>query len=403
MLFEPDRHEALCDIAWDGARVADAVHTLVRDIEGQRLAGGSWSLHPLDDEGDEPPGGFKGLYLGSSGVLWALGHLQRRGAAAGAGDVAEGLREAHAAYLADPDEGAVVPSLFSGEGGILLALWQASGDGAVADRLHAVVESNIDHPALETFWGAPGTMLAAWHLWRATAEDRWRRLFLRHADALWQRWDFDAQAGCHLWTQQLDGKAVQYLGGAHGFAGNVLPLLKGASLLGTERRAALYERCVATLAATARHAGGAVNWPPATGTPRPGRPQMLMQWCHGAPGIVTALADFPQQPPLLLEALLVGAGQAIWQAGPLAKGAGLCHGTAGNGSALLQLHRRTGDTLWLDRARAFAMHAIEQQQRERRQHGRGRYTLWTGDAGLAVFLQQCLDGSAGMPLLDLLQ
>ena len=56
----------------------------------------------------------------------------------------------------------------------------------------------------------------------------------------------------------------------------------------------------------------------------------------------------------------------MWEAGPLAKGYGLCHGTAGNGYAFLALHRRTGDARWLERARAFAMHAIGQQAAMRR-------------------------------------
>ena len=84
----------------------------------------------------------------------------------------------------------------------------------------------------------------------------------------------------------------------------------------------------------------------------------------------------------------------------LAKGAGLCHGTAGNGFALLELFRRTGDSLWLDRARRFAMHAIEQSERMAARYGRRRYSLWTGDPGVAVYLHSCLVGRAGMPLLD---
>ena len=129
---------------------------------------------------------------------------------------------------------------------------------------------------------------------------------------------------------------------------------------------------------------------------------MLVQWCHGAPGIVTALADFPPGLSAELDALLVGAGHAIWQAGPLTKGPGLCHGTAGNGCAFLTLHQRTGDALWLARARAFAMHALGQCERIREQHAQGRYSLWTGDAGLAVTLWQCIVGSAGLPTLDVL-
>jgi len=48
------------------------------------------------------------------------------------------------------------------------------------------------------------------------------------------------------------------------------------------------------------------------------------------------------------------------------------------------------------------MHSIAQRDRVRQQYGRGRYTLWTGDPGLAVYLWQCLEGTAGLPALDIL-
>jgi hypothetical protein len=82
------------------------------------------------------------------------------------------------------------------------------------------------------------------------------------------------------------------------------------------------------------------------------------------------------------------------------RGAGLCHGTAGNGFALLKLFTRTGDDMWLDRARSFAMHAAAQVAASRDRYGRGRFTLWTGDLGTAMFLQQCLAGTSNMPGLD---
>ncbi|HET9977354.1 MAG TPA: LanC-like protein [Burkholderiaceae bacterium] len=401
MLFEPDRHEPLCETAWDADAVRAAIRRIASDIECQRLPAGHWPLHPLDDEGDVPATGFKGLYLGSAGVLWALGYLQREAAVALDLDPAAGIEQAHAAYLADPDSGAVVPSYYLGEVGVLLALWSMTRARETADALYASIESNIPNPTNEALWAAPGTMGAAWHLWVATGEARWRTLFLANVDRLWGTWHFDETAQCHLWTQDLYGRVVQYLGAGHGFAGNVYPLLKGAALLDADRRDALYARCVATLQATAVTEGDAVNWPPGTYTPRPGSPRLLMQWCHGAPGIVTALADFPAGRSAAMDALLVAAGHAVWQAGPLAKGPGLCHGTAGNGCAFLKLYRRTGEAQWLERARAFAMHAIEQCERARQAHGRGRYTLWTGDAGLAVYLWHCLDGRADLPALDI--
>jgi Lanthionine synthetase C-like protein len=86
-------------------------------------------------------------------------------------------------------------------------------------------------------------------------------------------------------------------------------------------------------------------------------------------GIVTSLAALPDP---RLDDLLVAAGELTWAAGPLAKGPGLCHRTAGNGYAFLKLFKRTGDERWLDRARAFAMHAIAQSDRDAAEYGRRR-------------------------------
>jgi len=291
-----------------------------------------------------------------------------------------------------------------GEVGILLVRWKLTGSREAADRLHAAITANIPNPVHESLWGAPGTMLAAWHLWEVTREDRWRTLFLDNVEQVWRTWLFDDKAQCHLWTQDMYGQVAQYFGAGHGFAGNVYPLLKGAALLDEDRRQHLYERCVAMLRVTALREGVGesqlINWPPGTFKPRV--PGNLVQWCHGAPGFVTALSDFPPMRSPEVDALLVGAGHTVWRAGPLTKGHGLCHGTAGNGYAFLKLYRRTGDPLWLDRARALAMHAIEQCERMRQEHGMGRYTLWAGDAGLAVYLWHCLEGKAEMPGLDII-
>ena len=56
--------------------------------------------------------------------------------------------------------------------------------------------------------------------------------------------------------------------------------------------------------------------------------------------------------------------------------------------------------MWLQRARAFAMHAIAQMEADERRHGQQRYSLWTGDVGLAIYLWDCLRGRAEFPTLD---
>lgn len=115
--------------------------------------------------------------------------------------------------------------------------------------------------------------------------------------------------------------------------------------------------------------------------------------------MVTTFADAPFDSPELGELPLAG-GELTWKAGPLAKGSNLCHGTGGNGYALLKLYRRTRDTLWLERARAFAMTAIAQCREARLRYGRGRYSLWTGDLGLAIYLRDCISGEAAFPTVD---
>src|SRR5439155_15214772 len=116
------------------------------------------------------------------------------------------------------------------------------------------------------------------------------------------------------------------------------------------------------------------------------------QWCHGAPGIVATLGH------ILDEDLAVAGGELTWRAGPLRKGANLCHGTAGNGYAFLALLARTGDERWLQRARAFGTHAARQVEHGRSANGQGRYTLWTGDLGTALFLADCIHGRGQVPL-----
>jgi hypothetical protein len=53
-----------------------------------------------------------------------------------------------------------------------------------------------------------------------------------------------------------------------------------------------------------------------------------------------------------------------------------------------------------ERARAFAMHAIGQVESARERWGRGRYSLWLGDPGVACYLWDCIRGEAEFPTLD---
>ncbi len=354
-----------------------------------------WAAHPID-EADGPLPSVASLYLGASGVIWALHELAHAGFAHLRRDWAPVAVRLAERYPAHPDfqdlVSGPVPSLLMGETGILLVAHTLAPAAWQEERLLAAVRANTGNPTNELMWGSPGTMIAARVLGERTGAGHWRQAWAESADFLLAQWRGD------LWEQDLYGSVVQYIGPAHGFAGNVLALAQG-ELLGAERRPELERRAIAALSAFAERSDGACQWPPVPKAFQRRTQPIRTQWCHGAPGIVASLAALAPRDEQLTELLLEG-GELTWRAGPLKKGAGLCHGTAGNGYAFLKLFERTGDELWLERARSFAVHAAGQVEESRAQHGRGRHTLWTGDLGAAVYLRDCLTGSTGFPTLD---
>ncbi len=261
-----------------------------------------------------------------------------------------------------------------GEAGNALVAFKVTGDAALADRVHELVVGNLESPTNEVMWGAPGSLLMAEAMLAWTAEARWDDAWRATADAVRATRDDDG-----LWTQDLYGRTFRFLGPAHGYVGNVRALAnRGADVP------------LADLEPYVFRGDGLVNWNPTTDAePR----EIRVQWCHGAPGIVATLGHVMD-----LDDMLAG-GELTWRAGPLEKGPGLCHGTAGNAYAFLVLYTRTGDRVWLERARAFGMHAIRQVEQEREKVGRGRYSLFTGDIGVALFLRHLLDGDDRFPTM----
>jgi len=405
MLFDRSAHESLAADPWDEARVRAAVCQVVAEADrGYDAAVGCWRLHPLDagEPDDDHAGVSHGVYLGAAGMLWGLERLERAGAAESSLDLQAAAAGLHGGYLRRchaPDE--PMPSLWLGEAGVHLVaetIAPGSAGPARADAMLAAVRTNAHNEKLDLIYGAAGTMLAAREMHRRTGEARWAEAWCESAEALFGAWCFDEQVGCHLWTQLLSGKSRRQLGAGHGFAGNVLALLDGLDLLPAARGAEIVQRATRAAVATAVTADGLANWPTVAGGTVDGSIGTKMQWCNGAPGIVCSLASLPADPEL--DAALGAGGELTWRAGPLAKGAGLCHGTAGNGFALLALFARTGDEIWLARSRAFAMHSLAQLDRSRNQHGSGRFSLWTGDLGTAIYAWQCIEGVSVMPALS---
>lgn len=394
-LYSPERHLQPAPIDWDPGRVrawldrwTAAALAIWADRQG-------WPLHPRDasDLGDAR-GPLHCLYFGSAGVWLALARLAGAGVCELPVHLADVLSRVLDGYARSPDTGERVPSWFLGESGLLVARHLAGPDPGIAERLAAIIHANRENPTLETLWGAPGTMIAALTLHETTGAPRWAELFQDSAEALWASWRLDEDRGAWLWLQDLYGRQAHFLGAGHGWAGNLYPLWRGQALLSASRRAELRARTLQGLERLAVVEGDLANWPALAGPPQ----HFLVQWCHGAPGLLTSLrhADLPEALPIIIKG-----ANLIVRAGPLTKGVGLCHGTDGNGVALLELHRRTGDPAWLDQARRFAMVAVAQAEENFTEFGQWRYSLWTGDAGLACYLLDCLDGrSRGLPGLD---
>lgn len=398
-LFDPARHEPLTATPWSEPAARQAIARIVDDALRAFTPEGLWPAHPLD--GPDPPDTRQTeLYFGAGGLIWALEHLRRTGAIGGgfnfSATVAT-LVERNRVQIERWDDAR--GSYLIGDTGLLLLQWQFTRDVAVADELFATIEANLQHKSLEALWGSPGSLLATLHMAEATGEPRWREQLERGLRILWDAMVFDEGLGAWLWVQDMYGKQARYLGAGHGFAGNVFPALRGAAWLPAELVQRYAERALQTLTATAVVDGACINWEPLHDPSGKLPSKRLVQDCHGAPGIVCRLADAPRTPEW--DALLLGAAELTWQAGPLAKGVGLCHGTAGNGYALLKLWQRSGDALWLDRARVFAMHAIEQVQRFAERTGQTRHSLWTGDIGVALYAQACISGDVRYPTLDL--
>jgi hypothetical protein len=371
VLYDPARHVPVSDRAWEAADAQAAIDEILADAYAAYDVERLWPAHPLDEGVRD---GSTTLYFGAAGVFWALRHLGQPLAFDPAALAERNARE-YASFHAYPNHA----SLLMGDVGVLLL-------GGDRERLKARIANNLDLPPKELLWGMPGTMLAAWFIGEEA-------LFRRQAERLLAAF-VDTPHG-PLCVQELYGEHRLYLGPGHGFAGHILPLLHAWNWLDAGQKDWGKSASLRTLSLNARESSEGINWAAGAEEAAP----VLVQWCHGAPGIVVTFADAPFDEPEL-DRMLRKAGELVWRAGPLAKGPGLCHGTAGNGYAFLKLHKRFGAAVWLDRARAFAMTAIEQYRSARRQYGRGRYSLWTGDPGLAVYLRDCLRAEARFPTLD---
>ena len=369
MLYDPAAFEPLTDRPWNEARVRDGIRAIVADADAAFDPSALWPAHEWDGWQAALP--LKNLYVGAAGVVFALDELRRRDLAETKLDLPAVALQALERWHDEPDYMAdeVLPEppesgLLTGETGILLVACRLGH--RLEDDLKARIRANVANEADDLMWGTPGTLLAAVAM-------GWDDLAHESAEALASRRDEDG-----LWTQRLWGASFRGVGTVHGLAGNVRALLQ----VDDPRNESLRAESAAALARTATREDGLANW----------SGEGKLQWCAGAPGVLSAARDY------LDEELLLAGAELVWQAGPPGegKGHGICHGTSGNGFALLAAFERTQDELWLERARCFAVHALAQAACIP-----GRYSLFTGGAGTALFAAACLDGDARYPVLEL--
>jgi lantibiotic modifying enzyme len=389
-LFEPERFESLIDEPWVPARVEDAIAAIVADAETAFDPLALWPVHEWDAYLYSVEHPLKVLYGGAAGVVWALDTLRRGGHADTSLDLVgialQALEREREEPDATRDEHYCPGSLFDGEAGVLLAAFRLTSEASLADDLHTLVHGNVATPTDDISWGAPGTLLVALAMHEWTGEPRWLEAARESAAALRARRGEDG-----LWRQDDDYRG---LGTLHGAAGNTLAVCR------LEPDDVLASQTAAVLARHAVREDGLANWPGATGRPlvRPRDGRICLQWCTGAPGILAGSWDY------LDEELVLAGAELVWRAGAHRdeKGHSLCHGTAGNGFALLKAFARTGDERWLERARRFAVHAFAQAERMAAANGRRRYSLFTGDVGTALFAAACLDVDTRFPLVDVM-
>jgi lantibiotic modifying enzyme len=388
VLYRPEDFEPVTEEPWAEERVREAIARIVADADDAYRRQPLWPPppdSPVASGGPEPS-----LYAGAPGVVWALHALAQRGHATSDLDLPAVATEALDAWRGAPvvfpglaDLPGRESSLLAGRAGVVWVAWRLTGAAELADELYELVCANVDADDIdELMWGTAGTLVAAAQLRDRTGDGRWHEACRDSAAALLARRDNDG-----LWTQRRF-KESRNLGPVHGLVGNVHALL---TTLHGDEAASLRAETNAVLARLAVREEGLCTWPPAAGDELAHRRtgEIRLQWCHGAPGIVATAA------PYLDEELLRSAAELTWRAGAHRerKGAGICHGTAGNGYALLAAFARTGDELWLDRARRFAVHALAQAEREP-----PVYSLFLGAVGVALFASDCLDAEWRYPL-----
>jgi serine/threonine-protein kinase len=335
---------------------------------------------------------------GAAGVAYALLRIAR---ARGDGDLLA-LADLWAARAAadldgdgavwDPEHG-IVPEVFGtcslyhhapGVHAVRALVAHAQDDPrAHADAIGGYVDSSHTSPKLDLAFGAAGLLTGCALLLdtdpggdaAAALRGLGGRLLARVSAALGD------PAGAD------DGERLTLLGAAHGWAGVLTAVLRWCEASGTAVPDVVPGR-LADLAGLAEPAGRGLRWPRLVGGIVDDS-LLSASWCNGAAGHVHlwTLADRVLGGERY-DALARGAAWAAYDAAADAPG-DLCCGLAGRAYALLELHHRTGEAGWWERARLLAERAAEHPRVQPHRAD----SLFHGELGIAVLAADVAAGA----------
>ncbi|XP_071907091.1 lanC-like protein GCL2 isoform X2 [Coffea arabica] len=189
----------------------------------------------------------------------------------------------------------------------------------------------------------------------------------------------------------------KYWGAAHGLAG-IMHILLHFELKADER-----EEVKETLNYMIKNRFPSGNYP---ASEEDKRRDVLVHWCHGAPGIALTLVKAAEVfgDKRFLQAA-IDAAEVVWNRG-LLKRVGICHGVSGNTYVFLALYRLTGNVEFLYRAKAFSCFLLDRAYKlisKGEMHGGDSpYSLFEGIGGMAyLFLDMVEPTNARFPAYEL--
>lgn len=404
-MFAPEKH-ILIDAQWHKNHAQRFIRTLFNDAEAIFRHHHFWPCHPAEDP---PPdrGYVPWLYDGLAGISWAQIELSERGYGELQNDYLAPLKTARIAAVDDlknttrfDNPGDYLAGLLIGEVGFSAPILRLGPDPKEAGRAIELISTNLRNEVLELLWGSPGSMLLlAGLIESGSVAKHHSQLLLKGVDYLQEQLIESPTHACRLWRQNLYNERKSYLGAAHGFAGNSLAIIRSFDYLDSAEQNFWTTLIRQTAIHTAITQSGEANWAVCIDSDDANETSLL-QFCHGAPGMIISLSGLMGE-DAEFDALMLAAGALVFRAGPLAKGSNFCHGTSGNGWALLKLFETTQDEMWLDRAKQFAAAAIKQSENGKADHACFHHSLWTGDQGVALLADACISHQFEVPTLEL--